>query len=223
MTMRFMPKGIRVFAESWGGGLSTVCRNVCSVCSVLRGSRPLMKSAMILGVMWGVWGGHNQGKASRLDTKEAIAIIDSQRIIERSTAFQEFLKKMEKREQEAESRVAKKKKLLDAENNRLMSLRAALPEKTWNEQMRAFEQKVATLQQEVQGLRNKMQRISQSVLLKIQIRLQEILKQIRERKGIKIVLERQAAPSVSDDIVDITESVLLRLNKDFPHVDASED
>ncbi len=142
-------------------------------------------------------------------TSEQIAIVDLKKIAIESEAGKYIEKKIEEINDESS------KDLLDLE----MQIKAIDSNKSSNEDARKIEDMQLSLYETVREKRNQISNAYKKAISELEIEIKKAISHVAKKSGIKIVLAYDAVIYNSDDCVDITEKVIVRLNKTCGKID----
>lgn len=150
----------------------------------------------------------------------SFAIVDMARIHEESTPFKALHAFLETRYSKTEQQIFDKENELRQEHKELSDQEKMLekPDEALAMRRQDFQQKVQDLEREVLEKKKDFNAQFQAIKIKLEERLQDIIRDLSAEKGINIVLNRSLGPDVplilfSTDVFDLTQDIIDHLEK----------
>lgn len=190
---------------------------------------PLL-SMVILGIIVGffidetVYGGRFRKKIFGTSlhlhhTPPSFAIVDMARIHEESSPFKALHAFLETRYSKTEQQIFDKENELRQEHKELSEQEKMLtkPDEELATRRQEFQQKVQDLERDVLEKKKHFNEQFQGIKIKLEIKLQEIIRSLAEEKGINIVLNRSLGPDAplilfASDTFDLTQEIIDHLD-----------
>jgi Skp family chaperone for outer membrane proteins len=148
---------------------------------------------------------------------ESIAIVNIQEIMKDSTAAKSIKDQLEAKQKTFQAEMSKKSEALQKEEQDLGKQRSVLSPDAWDKKANAFKAKAADAQKEVQSKRAELDNAFSSALNEIQKTVFDIVSGIAKDKGYSVVLPTSQL-LYADSSLDITKTVLTKLNSTLPKV-----
>lgn len=147
-----------------------------------------------------------------------VATVDMQRVKAESKAAQHAKSQLEAKQQEFQEDVSGTEQTLQQRNQELAKQRSLLSSDAFKEKLTDFRKEAATAQKDVQRKRLQLRRAFEMSIVAIQKRVQDIVADIANDKDYDLVLPSSKALYHSDSL-DITDTVIERLNEELPELD----
>lgn len=156
-------------------------------------------------------------KAGKTTQEAKIAILDVNRIIAEAKAAKAVNVQMEKFQKEFQTEIKKKEEALKALNSQLVKDEKKLDAKAFEKKKVDFDTKVANLQRTVMTRNSELQQAAQSSMEQVRGAVVEISEEVRISGDFSLVLP-SSFPVTFDKSLDITDKVIIALNKKLPTV-----
>ena len=160
-------------------------------------------------------------RAQEQPDQQVILVVDVQRVIREAQAVRRLQQSIEGRRQVVQQGLLSQQEALRDEEQALIARRDSIGPDAFAEERREFQQKIVALQREVQTRRSELDRLYASGFKEVENRLGGIVSEIATERGADFVLARSAVIYLTEEL-DITEDVLLRLNRSLPEVPLPE-
>ena len=179
-------------------------------------SRALLNAVTALFVMWS--GLVTQVPAAAQESKAPVlAIIDVQKIMRESLAVKSLSKKIEAQRGKYRDELREKEKKIRNADQELARQRSVLSAEAYAKKRKELEERVATVQREVQERKKELDKFFTTGMGQVQNELFEVAKKIAEERGLDVILFRRTALVVKAEF-DISNEALKRLNERLPDV-----
>ncbi len=148
---------------------------------------------------------------------QAIGVIDAQRILRQSKAYKSIRPQMQALKKQYEDKFRAAEGELRTSKRNIDQERAILSPEAFAQRQREFRTRVETVQRDMQGVNRLLDRAMSSGVGKIQLKAQEIIRDLAKEMKLDLILTNIAV-AFSKPTFDITDRVLERLNKQLPSV-----
>ncbi len=145
------------------------------------------------------------------------AIIDVQGVLRQSTAMKSLNQEIEKLRNAYQTELRKEEEALRAADQELARQRTILSAEVFAQKRQELEQRVATLQREVQERKRSLDRGFSSGLTRVQAEIAKIAKGIAEEMGLDLIFSKATVVIVKPEF-EITGEISKRLNQRLPAV-----
>lgn len=146
-----------------------------------------------------------------------IAIVDLDRVMRESTAYQKAAAQIEKmRETTSENLRQRENELRDAEQDLARQQRLVTPE-VFDQKRRDFQRQVGEAQQLAQNKKRELEVASNGAMSQIRKMIVQVVTDIARERGVNLVLPR-AAVILEAPAFDVSNDVIVRLNQKMPSV-----
>lgn len=149
---------------------------------------------------------------------QAIAIVDIQKVMKDSSAAKSISSQLESKQKSFQSELTKRDEALQKEEKDLIGQKGVLSKEVFEEKTRAFRNKVATVQKDVQSKKVMLDNGYARALGDIQKAVTEIVTDLAKEKGFQVAIPTSQL-LYGESKLDISAEVLERLNKKLPKVD----
>lgn len=154
-----------------------------------------------------------------------VAVIDFKRAVEESEAGKSIIKQINERHRRIQKEIAADTAALEDTKAQLEQKRAVLTPDAFKERWRAFQIRVQEYRRGVQTEQKKLDLMLGQNILKVEVKLAEILRDMAQEMGANLVID--AGPGrgnvlFSDSKLVVTEQAKARLNKIFPDIKVVE-
>jgi Skp family chaperone for outer membrane proteins len=150
----------------------------------------------------------------------AIAIIDTQALLEKSEAAKSARQQIEKLRLDLVQSLSAQQQELRQAGQALARERASLSEDVFQQRMRDVMQKNAELQKETQEQQTRLSAASRAASQKIENVVHEIVDELKKEHRYALVVVRSSTMG-KPTVPDITDAVLGRLDRRLPKVDVT--
>jgi Skp family chaperone for outer membrane proteins len=148
-----------------------------------------------------------------------IAVVDVQRIVHESSAGKSIQVQYDKQHQIFGEQVTKLENDLDAREQELTRQRTVLTPEAFDVQRQALETSSAESQEKLQEQSQANQTAFNDAFAELVNNIRSIVTSVAKEKGISVVLSQEQVLYIGEGAVDITDSVLSRLDAKLPSVD----
>lgn len=160
-------------------------------------------------------------QAFAYDAKEAskaIAVVDIQKIMKDADAAKSINDQIEKKRSEYQKQISKQEDGLKKEHDDINKQQAVLAKDALENKMKDFNNKVASVQKDIQEKRVSLDEAFSNALGEVQNSLYNIIEEMSKEKQFVMAIPSSQILYAKDDM-DITDEVLKRLNKKLPKVE----
>lgn len=158
-----------------------------------------------------------KAQTSHPQTVRTIGIIDVQRILRQSSAYKSIRPQMQKLKKDFEGKFRTAEGKLRTANKGLQQERAILSPEAFTKRQQEFRKSVDALQRDMQVVNRLLDRALSNSVGQIQLRARDITKEVAEEMKLDLILSN-AAITFAKQQLDLTDTVLSRLNKGLPTV-----
>lgn len=155
--------------------------------------------------------------ATAQDTGSSIAVVDVQGALRNSDAAKEVQAKINERRQAYQRQVTEEEKALRNSEQDLQQQRSVLAPEAYQQQLRAFRDRVADVQKSVQERRRALDQSFTNAMNKVRDVLVSVIAEIADERGAKVVLFKDHIV-IAEKSLDISDEALRRLNERLPSV-----
>lgn len=142
---------------------------------------------------------------------ETVAIVNIQKIMRESLAAKSASDQLKAKQEQFANDIKGKEASLKKEDEELAKQRSVLAPDAFEQKVRAFREKAAGIQRDVQGKQVQLNKAYNSALGEMQKTIVEIIAGMASEKGFKVAIPSNQA-LYADPSLDITDEVLKRLN-----------
>ncbi len=146
-----------------------------------------------------------------------VAVIDIQRLQRESSASKSIQSQMEKLQAAISQDIAKQENELRANKQELDRQRTLVSPEAFAERVRAFEQKYANLQRDVQNRKRELEKSAATAFGSVEKALREVVEQLVEERRLNLVVVKNLTMYNAPEY-ELTDEVLKRLNAKLPSV-----
>lgn len=146
-----------------------------------------------------------------------MAVVNIQKIMRESKAAEAVRQQLKSKQQSFQSELDKKEAELQKEDQELAKQRSVLSQEAFEAKYKDFRKKAATAQAEVRSKRGALDKGFTKALADIQKKVTDIVAAVAKEKGLDIAMAASPVLYVNPTM-DITQSVLDRLNKEMPNL-----
>ncbi len=178
----------------------------------------------VLGYVLGVFAGVVLGDMSSAlaqgthpHSVQSVGVIDAERILRQSTAYQGIRPQMQTLRKQFEDRFRAAEGELRTTKRNIEQERAILSPEAFAQRQREFRQRVQTVQRDMQGVNRILDRAMSDGVAKIQLKAHEIVRELAQEMKLDLILTNVAVAFARPKF-DLTDRVLERLNKRMPSV-----
>jgi Skp family chaperone for outer membrane proteins len=147
--------------------------------------------------------------------QSAMLIVDVKRILDESVASVSVQKRIEAQRSAFQTEIAAKEKEIRAAEQELVASRGKLTQQAYAEKENELRKKFREVEQYVQDRRRLLEQATTLSMGKVRSVLLTIVTDIARKRGAQAVLIRQQV-LWSENVLDITDQALERLNKELP-------
>lgn len=147
----------------------------------------------------------------------AFAIIDVQKILRESTAVRQLSQQIQKNRDDYQAELKDKEHELRTADQELSRQRTILTAEVFAQKRKELEEKVASLQRDVQERKRSLDQTFAAGMSQVQSALAEIAKEIAEERGLDLILSK-ATVVIVKPAFEVTGEALKRLNERLPAV-----
>lgn len=148
-----------------------------------------------------------------------VGIVNMIKINRDATAMKDLNDKFQAKRKEHLASVTEKEEKLRSEEQKLAEQRAIMAPDAFNSKKKEFKERVIEVNQNVQKELSQLDTTFNKALDEVSKAAAEIVADVAKEKKLDLVLHRRQALYATDGL-DITDSVLERLNKKLPKVEA---
>jgi len=146
-----------------------------------------------------------------------VAVVDIQLVLRDSAASKSIQGQIEKQRAAYQAEITKQENELRAAEQELTRQRSIISAEAFAERRRAFEQRVANLQRDVQNRKRALDKSLSTARRTIENAVQDVVGQlVQERKYTLIIFKHQTMYNAPE--MEVTQEVLKRLNAKLPSV-----
>jgi len=149
-----------------------------------------------------------------------VAVVDVQRIMQESSASKGIQKAIESQRDSYQKEIQTLEDKLQNAENELRKQQTVLAPDAFAAKRRDFEKQVADVQRTVQERKRTLDTAFNDAMTNVQKTMLEIVQDIADERGVNVVIPRNLLVLFASNL-DVTESVLERLNKQLPTVAVS--
>ncbi len=149
-----------------------------------------------------------------------IAVVNVEKVMRDSEASKSIRAQLENRRASYQDEISKREDELRTADEELAQQRAVLSAEQFGERQREFQTQVAETQRHVQNRKRQLDRGFADGMREVEKTIQQIAEDIANEKGANIVLTNNMV-IYAVTAIDITETVLKRLNDQLPTVEVS--
>jgi len=156
----------------------------------------------------------NKGEALKAPV---VAVVDVQRIMQESSASKGIQKAIESQRDSYQKEIQTLEDKLQNAENELRKQQTVLAPDAFAAKRRDFEKQVADVQRTVQERKRTLDTAFNDAMTHVQKTMLDIVQDIADERGANVVIPRNLLVLFASNL-DVTESVLERLNKQLPQV-----
>ncbi len=149
-----------------------------------------------------------------------IAIVDVQRLLQAASSAQSVQQQLEAQRSKFQTEIAAEEAGLRAAEQKLAKMGEVSKTEAYSEQEQKLQQRFLAVERHVQARRKALDQAMTDSMNVVRKNLIAIVSQVSKEKGITLALVKQQV-IWNDMAVDITDEVLVRLDKALPHVDVT--
>lgn len=147
-----------------------------------------------------------------------IGIIDVDKIMNESLVMRDIQSKIEKKEDEYQKQVQKKRGELESEQKRIEGKKNILSKEAFEKEAESFEKKLDELKTFIDKKQNSLKKSSMEAMSKVNEKVRDIIDEIAKEKKLEVVIAAGQTLYYENNL-DITEEVLQKLNKKITKVE----
>lgn len=159
-----------------------------------------------------------QGAQAAGEVKPSVvAIVDVQRILQASKAAKSVQQQLDVQRSKFQSEISDEEKELREAEKQLSKLRETAKADDYVEQEQKLQQRFMAVERQVQAKRKALDQALTDSMNDVRKCLIDIVSQIAKERGVNLVIVKQQV-IWNDQVIDITDEVLTRLDAALPHV-----
>ncbi len=147
-----------------------------------------------------------------------LAIVDIQLLLQVSTAAQSIQRQLDEQRAQLQRELAAQEEKVRTSEQELARLRQTLTPEQFDEKRRDFERQVAETRRLIQERTRTLDTAFGSARETLFNTIAQLVQEVAAERGVTMVLPRQGVLVLRDPSLDITDSVLRRLNQRLPQV-----
>ncbi|MBB6250438.1 OmpH family outer membrane protein [Nitrospirillum iridis] len=147
-----------------------------------------------------------------------IAVVDVQFLLEKCSAMQSVKQQDSVQTQKFQAELSQQEQLLRQAEKELASQRTVLGQEAFDAKRKDFEQQVADMQRRMQERRRQLDNAFSEASAKLRDSMVRVVGEVARENGFTLVIPRSNIIYMADDALDITNTVLLRLNATLPQI-----
>lgn len=151
------------------------------------------------------------------DVSTSIAVVDVQGVLRDSDAAKEVQAKINERRQAYQRQVTEEEKALRTSEQELQQQRAILAPDVYQQELRAFRDRVTEVQKSVQERRRALDQAFTTAMNQVRNVLVSVIAEIADERGAKVVLFKDHIV-IAEKSLDISDEALRRVNERLPSV-----
>ena len=182
-----------------------------------REAGPLRRLLIAAGLGLAIAAVQPGGAAAQQLPATAVAVVDVQQIMQVSAAAQSIQKQLDAQRQTYQKEISKQEENLRAAEQELGRQRSNLAPEAFEQKRREFEQQVADVQRSVQNRKRVLDQAFNESMKKLHETMLEVVAEVAGEQKASLVLAKQQVV-IAEKSLDLTGSVLDRLNKKLPSV-----
>lgn len=144
-----------------------------------------------------------------------IAILDAQTVMQQATSMKGVQKQLESQREVYQKEISAQEDKLRSAQQELAKQQSILSKEVFQAKQRDFQKQVEDTQKTVQARRRALEQASAEAQGKVVQAMLEVVEEVAKEQGATLVLQKQSAV-LADKSLDITATVLERLNKKLP-------
>lgn len=154
-------------------------------------------------------------------TSPTIAVLDTQKVMEKSKAVQSIQEQIGQRRSEYQNQLSQKEQQLREENKKLEQQRSVLSAEAYQKKKKKLEKRIQKIQGDVQSQKKGLQKVYNRAMNEVKKELVEIVGNIAEKREIDLVVNKSAVLLVRRKM-EITDDALDALNSKLKTVDVGQ-
>ena len=154
-------------------------------------------------------------------TSPTIAVLDTQKVMEKSKAVQSIQEQIGQRRSEYQNQLSQKEQQLREENKKLEQQRSVLSAEAYQKKKKQLEKRIQNIQGDVQSQKKGLQKVYNRAMNEVKKKLVEIVGNIAEERGIDLVVNKSAILLVRRQM-EITGDALDALNSKLKTVNVGQ-
>ncbi|WP_159107139.1 OmpH family outer membrane protein [Azospirillum sp. B4] len=147
-----------------------------------------------------------------------IAVVDVQFLLEKCSAMQSVKQQDSVQTQKFQAELSQQEQLLRQAEKELASQRTVLGQEAFDAKRKDFEQQVAEMQRRMQERRRQLDNAFSAASAQLRDSMVRVVGEVARESGFTLVIPRSNIIYMADDALDITNTVLLRLNATLPQI-----
>ena len=156
-------------------------------------------------------------KSNELKKDFGAAVIDMQKVLSKSTAWEELQKEVKKIEDNFKEQIKGEEENLKKEQENLRAQKSVLAEEQFKEKEDEFKVKVNKVQSKVQNARRELESTMARGMQIIQAEAVKHLKEIAAKEGYYAVFDASTT-IIAADVINISDVIIAKVNKSLPKI-----
>jgi Skp family chaperone for outer membrane proteins len=148
----------------------------------------------------------------------AVAVVDVQALLQQSLAAQSIQRQLESERERFQTQIQQQQEQLKATEQQLATQRTAMTPDAFDARRKDFERQVQEFQGKLDGRKQALDKAFSESMNQLRDNMLSVVQQVAAERGVTLVLPTQAILYLADKSLDITETVLQRLNTKLPQV-----
>ncbi|MDE1147730.1 MAG: OmpH family outer membrane protein [Azospirillaceae bacterium] len=148
----------------------------------------------------------------------SIAVVDVQFLLEKCSAMQSVKQQDAIQTQKFQAELSQQEQMLRQAEKDLASQRTKLGQEDFDAKRKDFEQQVAEVQRRTQERRRQLDNAFAAASAQLRDSMVHVVGDVARENGYTLVIPRSNIIYMADDGLDITNTVLLRLNATLPQI-----
>ena len=151
-----------------------------------------------------------------------VAIVDVQRLLQMAKAARSVQEQLDAQRAKFQTEIAAEEKELREAEKELAKLRETAKAESYVDQEQKLQQRFMTVERHVQARRKALDQAYTDAMNTVRSALVEVVSQIAKERGVNLVIVKQQV-IWNDDVIDITDESLARLDTALPTLRATID
>ncbi len=156
-------------------------------------------------------------KSNELKKDFGAAVIDMQKVLSKSTAWEALQKEVKKIEDNFKEQIKGEEESLKKEQENLRAQKSVLAEEQFKEKEDEFKAKVNKVQSKVQNARRELESTMARGMQIIQAEAVKHLKEIAAKEGYYAVFDASTT-IIAADVINISDTIIEKVNKSLPKI-----
>ncbi|TWB63400.1 periplasmic chaperone for outer membrane proteins Skp [Nitrospirillum viridazoti] len=147
-----------------------------------------------------------------------IAVVDVQFLLEKCSAMQSMKRQDSEQTQKFQAEQSQQEQFLRQAEKELASQRTKLGQEDFDAKRKDFEQQVAEVQRRLQERKRQLDNAFAAASAQLRDNMVRVVGEVARENGFTLVIPRSNIIYMADDALDITNTVLSRLNATLPQI-----